>query len=50
MAIWVYKDVREQENGNSIWIVITLLAGFFGIVPYALIRLGDGWQMEEEVE
>jgi len=42
MAIWVYQDVRRKNNGNGIWIVITLLAGFFGAAVYALIRIGDG--------
>ena len=41
MALWVYKDVRKKNNGNGVWIVITLLAGFFGASVYALIRMGD---------
>ena len=41
MALWVYQDVRKKDNGNGIWIVITLLVGFFGSAVYALIRLGD---------
>jgi Flp pilus assembly protein TadB len=42
MAIWVYQDIRRKNNGNGIWIVITLLAGFFGASVYALIRIADG--------
>jgi hypothetical protein len=41
MALWVYQDVRKKDNGNGIWIVITLLVGFFGAAVYALIRIGD---------
>ena len=48
MAIWVYKDVRRKNSGNGIWIVITLLAGFFGAAVYALIRLGDAKPEQKE--
>jgi Flp pilus assembly protein TadB len=48
MAIWVYQDVRRKNNGNGIWIVITVLAGFFGAAVYALIRLGDTKQEQQE--
>jgi len=41
MAVWVYKDVRKKNNGNGVWIAITLLVGFFGASVYALIRMGD---------
>jgi hypothetical protein len=41
MAIWVYSDNRRRDAGYGIWIVITLLAGFFGALVYAVIRLGD---------
>ena len=48
MAIWVYKDIHRKNNGNGIWIVITLLAGFFGAAVYALIRIGDCKPAPEE--
>jgi len=48
MAIWVYKDVRKRNNGNGVWIAITLLVGFFGASVYALIRLADCCRKEEE--
>ena len=48
MTVWVYKDVRRKNSGNSIWIVITLLAGFFGAAVYALIRIGDCKSAPEE--
>jgi hypothetical protein len=41
MAVWVYTDNRRRETGYGIWIVITLLVGFFGALVYAVIRLGD---------
>jgi len=47
MAVWVYQDVRKKNNGNGIWIIITLLAGFFGAAVYAFIRLGDSSQKEK---
>ena len=47
MAVWVYKDVRKRNNGNGVWIAITLLVGFFGASVYALIRLADSCRKEE---
>ena len=41
MAVWVYADNRRRDTGYGIWIVITLLVGFFGALVYAIIRLGD---------
>jgi hypothetical protein len=41
VAIWVYKDIRERNSGSGIWIVIALLAGLFGVLAYAIVRLGD---------
>jgi hypothetical protein len=40
-AIWVYTDIRRRNSGSGIWIVIALLAGLFGVLAYALVRLGD---------
>lgn len=40
-TIWVYRDMRERNAGSGIWIVIVLLAGLFGALVYALVRLGD---------
>ena len=41
LAIWVYQDLRKRNAGSGIWIVITLLAGICGAVPYILTRIGD---------
>ena len=41
VAVWVYKDIRERNSGSGIWIVIALLTGLFGVLAYAIVRLGD---------
>lgn len=41
MGIWVYQDTRRRESSSGIWIIITLMTGFFGALVYAVIRLGD---------
>ena len=41
LAVWVYQDIRKRGTGSGIWIVIVLLAGLLGVLPYAIIRLGD---------
>lgn len=41
LAIWVYQDIRKRNTGSGIWIVVALLAGLFGTLVYAIVRLGD---------
>jgi hypothetical protein len=41
VAVWVYKDIRKRNSGSGIWIVIALLTGLFGVLAYAIVRLGD---------
>ena len=41
LTIWVYQDIRKRNAGSGVWIVITLLTGFFGALLYALVRIGD---------
>ncbi len=41
LGVWVYKDIRSRNAGSGIWIVVVLLAGVFGVIPYAIVRLGD---------
>ncbi len=41
VTVWVYKDIRERNSGSGIWIVIALLTGLFGVLAYAIVRLGD---------
>lgn len=41
LAIWVYQDIRRRNCGSGIWIVIVLLAGILGVLPYTIVRLGD---------
>ena len=36
-----YVDIRSRKAGSGLWVVITLLAGFFGALIYAVVRLGD---------
>lgn len=41
LATWVFQDIRIRNTGSGLWIVITLIAGIFGALVYALVRLGD---------
>ena len=41
LAVWVYQDIRQRRRGSGIWIVVVLLAGLLGVLPYAVVRLGD---------
>ena len=40
-AVWVSKDTHRRGVGSGIWVVIVLLAGLFGVLTYAVVRLGD---------
>jgi len=46
VAVWVYQDLRRRNAGSGIWIVIALLAGLFGALVYAVVRLGDSRQTQ----
>lgn len=41
LAVWVFGDIRSRGKGSGIWIVIVLLAGLLGVLPYTIVRLGD---------
>jgi len=41
LAGWVFQDIRARQTGSGLWIVITLLSGFFGALIYAVVRLAD---------
>lgn len=41
VAIWVYQDIRQRNRGSGIWVVVALLAGLFGVIAYAIVRLAD---------
>lgn len=42
LTVWVYQDMRKRGSGSGIWIVIVLLTGLLGVLPYAIVRLSDG--------
>ena len=48
VAAWVYKDIRARECGSGIWIAVALLAGLFGALVYAVVRLGDSGKKKSE--
>lgn len=41
LTVWVCKDMREQKIGRILWVPITLLAGVFGAIVYAIVRNAD---------
>jgi hypothetical protein len=40
-GVWVYQDIRKQNAGSGIWIVIALFTGLLGTLVYAVVRLGE---------
>jgi len=45
-VIWVSKDLQQRKTGSGLWIPIVLLGGLFGLLVYAVIRLGDMQQTQ----
>ncbi len=41
LTVWVCKDMREQKIGRALWVPIVLLAGVFGAILYAIVRVAD---------
>lgn len=41
LTVWVFKDMHEQKIGRALWVPIVLLAGIFGAILYAIVRLAD---------
>ena len=41
LASWIYMDIRKLGQGNGIFIILALLAGFPAAILYALVRIGD---------
>ncbi len=40
-TIWVCGDLQRRRTGSGLWIPIVLLAGLFGLLVYAVTRIGD---------
>jgi hypothetical protein len=41
LTVWVFKDMHEQKIGRALWVPIVLLAGVFGAILYAIVRVAD---------
>ena len=46
-TIVLYKDL-QQTKASGLWIPIVLIAGLFGLLVYALMRMGDMCRMKHE--
>lgn len=46
-TILLYRDL-QQTKASGLWIPIVLLAGLFGLLVYALMRMGDMCRMKHE--
>ena len=46
VTIWVSRDLQQRKTGSGLWIPIVLLGGLFGLLVYAVIRLGDTQQTQ----
>lgn len=49
-TIWVCRDLSRRKTGSGLWIPIVLLGGLFGLLVYAVVRLGDMQQAKTQTE
>ena len=47
LTVWVFKDMNEKKIGRALWVPIVLLAGVFGAILYAIVRIADTRQGAE---
>ena len=40
-TIWVCGDRQRRKMGSALWIPIVMLTGLFGLLVYAVTRIGD---------
>ena len=40
-TIWVCGDLSRRKTGSGLWVPIVLIAGLFGLLVYAVTRIGD---------
>ena len=40
-TIWLCGDLQRRKTGSGLWIPIVILTGLFGLLVYAVIRIGD---------
>ena len=50
LTVWVFRDMHEQKIGRALWVPIVLLAGIFGALLYAIVRLADTRPKPPEAE
>ena len=39
--IWIYKDMRQRDASSVVLVLLGILGGLFGLLTYAVVRLGD---------
>jgi len=45
-TIWLCRDLSQRKTGSGLWIPIVILAGLFGLLVYAVARIGDMQQTQ----
>jgi hypothetical protein len=41
LALWIAMDIRQRKQGNYLFVVLAIIAGFPATVVYTLVRIGD---------
>jgi hypothetical protein len=38
LAVWVYRDARKRGMEATLWLLVVLLTGIFGLIVYLIVR------------
>ncbi|MGV9172970.1 MAG: PLDc N-terminal domain-containing protein [Promethearchaeia archaeon] len=38
IAVWVYRDAKERDMNETMWLLIILLTGCIGCIIYLIVR------------
>jgi H+/Cl- antiporter ClcA len=38
LAVWVYRDAKKRGMEATLWLLLVLLTGFFGLIVYLIVR------------
>ena len=38
IAIWVYRDAKDRDMNETVWLLIVLLTGCIGCIIYLIVR------------
>ncbi|MCK4478023.1 PLDc N-terminal domain-containing protein [Candidatus Bathyarchaeota archaeon] len=38
LCVWVYRDAESRGMNGTLWLIIVLITGIFGLIIYLIVR------------